>query len=149
MSTEIIKAGIEYKREILELVVEFYGIDRKDKRANTLKGCIAEFLNYPKYGSAFIIKYAGEIVGYVILAFGFSFEYGGRDSFIDEFYIKPEYREKGIGGIALDYIIKYARTTGIKAIHLEVKEKHKKAERLYIKKGFKEHKNKFMSLTLS
>lgn len=75
-------------------------------------------------------------------------ECGGRDAFIDEFYIKEDFRNKGIGSQALDYVIKYARTTGLKALHLEVKEKHKEASRLYVRNGFDSHKGKFMTLKL-
>jgi diamine N-acetyltransferase len=73
---------------------------------------------------------------------------GGRDAFIDEFYIKEDYRNKGIGNEVLDYIIKYSKTTGIKALHLEVKKKHNDAARLYERNGFVLHNSKFMSLKL-
>jgi GNAT superfamily N-acetyltransferase len=35
-------------------------------------------------------------LGYIVLAFGFSFETGGRNAFIDELYVAPEHRGKGI-----------------------------------------------------
>jgi ribosomal protein S18 acetylase RimI-like enzyme len=149
MKTEIVKIGMEYKTEIQKLVLEFYGIDSKNPIAKMLNGCISELLNYPKYGSVFLIKQSNVIVGYIILSFGYTIEFGGRDAFVDEFYIKEEFRNKGIGGSALDYIVKYAKTTGLKALHLEVKEKHNNAVRLYERKGFKSRSSKIMSLKLN
>jgi GNAT superfamily N-acetyltransferase len=149
MKIEIAKAGIEYKSEILELLTEFYGTDMETPLAKKLSGTLTELLNYPKYGNVFIIKSGVDIIGYLILTFGYSIEHGGRDAFIDEFYIKENYRNKGIGKEALDYIIKYARTTGIKALHLQVKEKHKAAANLYVKSGFTLHDGSFMTVKLN
>ena len=148
MNVEISKVGIEYKTELHNLIAEFYGISLKDHLAKKLNSCLNEILNYPKYGSVFIIKSSVQIIGYIILTFGYSLKYGGRDAFIDEFFIKDSFRNKGIGSKALDYIIKYARTTGIKALHLEVKKKHKDAARLYERNGFGKRKSKFMTLKL-
>jgi len=148
MNVEISKVGIEYKPELHNLIAEFYGISLKYPLAKKLSSCLNEILNYPKYGSVFIIKSSVQIIGYIILTFGYSLEYGGRDAFIDEFYIKENFRNKGIGSQALDYVIKYARTTGIKALHLEVKVKHKDAVRLYERNGFDKHKSKFMTLKM-
>ena len=148
MKTELIKVGIEYKTELHNLIKEFYSINSEDPLARKLYGCLTELLNYPKYGSVFLIKHSGLITGYIILTFSYSLEYGGRDAFIDEFYIKQEYRNKGVGSTALNHIIKYARTTGLKALHLEVKEKHSRAVRLYERTGFTSHRSKFMLLKL-
>lgn len=149
MKIEISKAGIEYKSEILELLTEFYATDVESPLAKKLRGTLTELLIYPKYGNVFIIKSGVDIIGYLILTFGYSIEYGGRDAFIDEFYIKENYRNKGIGKEALDYIIKYARTTGIRALHLQVKEKHKAAKNLYEKSGFTFQDGRFMTMKLS
>ena len=148
MNVEISKVGIEYKPELHNLIAEFYGISLKDPIAKKLNSCLNEVLINPKYGSVFIIKSSVQIIGYIILTFGYSLEYGGRDAYIDEFYIKEGFRNKGIGSKALEYVVKYARTTGIKALHLEIKNKHKDAARLYERNGFSKRKSKFMTLRL-
>lgn len=149
MKTEIIKCGIEYVNEIHRLALKFYEITSDNPLSEKLKGTLAELLTHPKYGAVFLMKQSNNYMGYVILAFGFSIEYGGRDGFIDEFYINPVHRDKGIGTIAIEYIIKYSKATGIKALHLEVKEKHQNAEKFYVKNGFVTHNSKFMSLKLN
>ena len=148
MNVEISKVGIEYKPELHNLIAEFYGISLKDPIAKKLNSCLNEVLINPKYGSVFIIKSSVQIIGYIILTFGYSLEYGGRDAYIDEFYIKEGFRNKGIVSKALEYVVKYARTTGIKALHLEIKNKHKDAARLYERNGFSKRKSKFMTLRL-
>ena len=148
MKTEIIKCGIEYKSEIHSLIIEFYELEDNQPLSEKLKSTLAELLAHPKYGSVFIIKLANEYIGYAVLCFGFSLEYGGRDAFIDEFFIRKDFRNKEIGSEILDYLCKYAKTTGIKALHIELKEKHKEAERLYERKGFSVHSGNFLSKVL-
>src|SRR5918996_6338733 len=46
---------------------------------------------------AWLVRLAGESVGYVVVSLGFSLESGGRDGFIDELYIAPAARGGGIG----------------------------------------------------
>ena len=148
MKTEIIKCGIEYKSEIYSLVLEFYGLTTDDPHSEKLSSTLAELLTHPKYGAVFLIKKESDFVGYAILCFGFSLMYGGRDAFIDELFIREDFRNKKIGSEVIDYLCKYARTTGIKALHIEVKEKHKEAGRLYERKGFSVHSGNFLSKVL-
>jgi GNAT superfamily N-acetyltransferase len=72
----------------------------------------------------------------VVLTFGFSFEYGGRDAFIDELYLEAAHRGKGIGGLTIDFVSEQAKVLGVKALHLEVERHNDWGNRLYRKKGF-------------
>ncbi len=149
MKTEILKCGIEYKNEIYAMILGCYELTADDPQSEKLKSTLAELLAHPKYGSVFLIKQANEYVGYAVLCFGYSLEYGGRDAFIDELFIKKDFRNKKIGSEVLDYICKYANTTGIKTLQVEVKEKHQDAARLYERKGFSLHSGKYLSLVMT
>jgi len=61
----------------------------------------------------------------VVLAFGFSFEYKGRDAFIDELFLKEAYRKKGIGGQTMRFVEQQAKELGVHAIHLEVEKSNR------------------------
>jgi GNAT superfamily N-acetyltransferase len=149
MKTEILKCGIEYKSEIHAMILECYESTADDPKSEKLKSTLSELLAHPKYGSVFLIKQVNEYIGYAVLCFGYSLEYGGRNAFIDDLFIKKDFRNKKIGSEVLDYICKYANTTGIKALQVEVKEKHKDAARLYEHKGFSIQSGKFLSLYLT
>jgi len=55
-----------------------------------------------------------EFVGYIALCVGYSIEFAG----LDEFYIHPEFRSKGIGTKVLVLVKAEARKMEIQAIHL-------------------------------
>jgi GNAT superfamily N-acetyltransferase len=71
------------------------------------------------------------------LTFGFSFEYGGRDAFIDEFFIKEGFRGKGIGKLVLKLLEPLALEAGVQTLHLEVEPHNSAGNQLYLNAGFK------------
>ena len=88
------------------------------------------------YGKAWLICCGAEYVGYVVLTISFSFEYRGYDAFIDELYIAEEYRRKGIGRRAMEFVEVEAVELGVNAIHLEVTDGNDPAIGLYRRVGY-------------
>lgn len=74
-------------------------------------------------------------VGYLAIAFGYSIELGGRDAFVDEFYIREAVRGRGMGGQALQLVLPTLKAMGVKAVHMEVS-RGNAAARLYARAGF-------------
>ncbi len=100
---------------------------------------LRKLLVSPELGHAWVF-FDGEIpVGYVVLTFGYSFEYHGRDSFVDELYIEPLYRRRGIGRRAMEFLEERARELGVNAIHLEVDRGNDPAAELYRRAGYDDH----------
>jgi GNAT superfamily N-acetyltransferase len=114
--------------------IDNYPFDEALRRKN-----LSSFIENTLLGRLWLITHEDYIVGYAVLAFGFSFEFKGRDAFIDELYIEESFRGKGIGGKTLDYILAQAKDLGINAIHLEVEKHNERGNLLYQKKGFKDH----------
>ncbi len=111
--------------------IDGYDFDRILYEKNLL-----EFSVNKSLGRLFLIKIQHKSIGYIVLTFGFSFEYKGKDAFIDEFYIKDEYRNKGVGKKTMEFIETIARKLDIQAIHLEVEKHNSHANNLYTKQGF-------------
>ena len=110
-----------------------------DFDAPVVRQALRRFLASPDLGQAWVF-FDGEIpVGYIVLTFGYSFEYHGRDSFIDELYIEPQYRRRGLGRRALLFVEERARELGVTAIHLEVDQGNDAAAELYRRTGYEDH----------
>ena len=138
MKIQFLKAEEKDVPEILEMMGEFNAIDNYPfDKARTKKNLI-EFLGNQNLGRTWIIKKDSQYIGYIILGFGFSFEHNGRDAFIDELYLRTEYRHKGFGNLAMDFILEEAPKLGVSVIHLEVEQHNKGASTLYRKKGFRD-----------
>ncbi|MHC0053089.1 GNAT family N-acetyltransferase [Actibacterium sp. D379-3] len=76
-------------------------------------------------------------VGYIAVAFGFSIELGGREAFIDEFFIREAVRGRGMGSQVLQILLPMLRQMGIRAVHMEVSHDNADAARLYQRAGFR------------
>ena len=100
---------------------------------------LRKFLASPDLGKAWVFLDRETLVGYIVLTFGYSFEFHGRDSFIDELYIEPQYRRQGIGRRAMQFVEERARELGVNAIHLEVDQGNDPAAELYRRAGYDDH----------
>jgi ribosomal protein S18 acetylase RimI-like enzyme len=113
-----------------------------------VREALRKFLASPDLGQAWVFFEEETPVGYIVLSFGYSFEYHGRDSFIDELYIEPQYRRQGIGRRAMQFTAERARELGVNAIHLEVDQGNDPAAELYRRAGYHDHVRSLMTKRL-
>ncbi len=139
MEVEFIRAGISDKGEVMTMMKDFYAIDGYGFDMDQAGKNFEHFVTHENLGRFWLIKFAGDLVGYVIMTFGYSFEYGGRDAFIDELFIKKDYRNQGIGEKVMVFLDKEALGLGVNALHLEVEGKNEKGQRLYRKNGYEDN----------
>ena len=88
------------------------------------------------------------VVGYVALCAGYSIEHGGRDGFVDELYVIPEARGRGLGAALMAFAEKAAREKGISTLHLEVERGNARAQTLYRSRGYEDTGRVLMSKRL-
>jgi ribosomal protein S18 acetylase RimI-like enzyme len=97
---------------------------------------------------AWLVRQGDQTLGYVIITLGFSVEYGGRDGFVDDLYLVPETRGRGLGREVLEFTVAQAAALGIGTLHLEVETDNERATRLYRAAGFVETGRRLMRLSL-
>lgn len=90
----------------------------------------------PHLGRLWVARQGETLVGYVAVALGFSFEYRGREAFVDELFIAESHRGRGLGREALELAEAYCREKGVNALHLEVEHHRGPALELYRRRGF-------------
>src|SRR5262249_49208787 len=96
-------------------------------------------------GRVFLIFLANEVAGYAVLTFGYSLEFHGRDAFVDEIYLRAEYRGLGIGKRALGFLTGVCAENSVSALHLEVERSNTQAQAVYRKFGFEDHDRYLMT----
>lgn len=142
-------AATENDIEILvQMMRDFYAIDGYPMETETSKVLFRQFISDENLGKCWLIGYENQTVGYVILTFIFSFEFGGMIAFVDELYIKEEFRGKGIGKESIDFIQFEAKKRDLKLLFLEVEHHNSNAKKLYLDKGFHEHKRQLLAYPL-
>jgi diamine N-acetyltransferase len=109
---------------------------------------LREFLANLNLGRVWIFSEDAVPVGYIVLTMGYGFEYHGRDAFVDELYVEPQYRRRGIARQALQFVEEQAREMGVQAIHLEVDHGNDPALELYRGSGYQDHSRYLMTKRL-
>jgi GNAT superfamily N-acetyltransferase len=137
MTPEIKIASIEDLEILLPLVRAFHEFEdlhiTEEQRKNSLTALLANV----ELGGIWLIYANRQPVGYIALCLGYSIEFAGKDAFIDEFYITPEFRGQGLGKQTLEFIKIAAKDLDIRAIHLEVARTNTNAHKLYTYSNFK------------
>ena len=106
---------------------------------------VTNFLAHPDWGSLWLLEDDGQAVGYVALTYGFTFEFQGRDAFVDELFILDSHRNQGAGSYALQFIQQQASALGLVAIHLQTEAYNSRARKLYEQLGFVDGKRQTLT----
>ena len=102
-------------------------------------------LREPERGRVWLIEQAGVPAGYLVVTWGFSLEFHGRDAYIDELYVAPAHRGVGLGGEAIALAEDVCRGQGVLALHLEVDLDNERAHAFYGRNGFAERGHRLMT----
>ncbi len=142
----------------IDLIVDFsHRLNREDPAFTgdfhfeeaAVRDALAQLLAEPSLGQVRLICDADRPLGYVVLTFGFSLESHGRDLLIDEIYLLPDYRGRGIGRQVINQLEAEARTLGITRLYLEVERPNQQAQAFYRRLGFEDHNRYLMSKWLT
>ena len=143
------EATTSQEKECLEMIQDFYLIDQYPFDHSAASINFQEFISKEHLGRFWLLRLNQEIIGYLILTFGYSFEYQGRDAFIDEFYLKEAYRGKGYGSRILEQLDDEAKSLNVNAIHLEVERTNKAGNRIYNRSGYVGNDRSLLTKVLS
>ena len=134
---------------ILAMMIDFYAIDSYPMDNRHSRKLLGEFIANENLGKAWLIEWENITIGYVILTYVFSFEYGGTIVFLDELYVAEKARSKGIGKQTMGFIQSESRKLNVKLIYLEVETHNEKAQQLYLNSGFETHRRKLLSYKIN
>ena len=137
MNAEIKIVSIEDLEILLPLVRAFHEFEDIPIADDRRKSSLTMLLVNKELGGIWLIYCDRQPVGYIALSVGYSIEFGGKDAFINEFYIRPEFRGKGLGTQTLEFMKIAAKDLDIRATHLEVARTNTNAHRLYARANFK------------
>ncbi len=135
METTIRDMTIEDTDAVLEMMRVFYASPAVFTNGSDeiflkdIENCIKN----RQYLEGYIIESSNNILGYAMIAKSFSTEFGKMCIWIEDLYIKEDYRGLGIGKTFFDFITnKYTNCI----FRLEVEEENERAIKLYKKCGF-------------
>jgi ribosomal protein S18 acetylase RimI-like enzyme len=129
-------AAVGDREAVVGLMREYYALDRLAFDPRVARSAVQRLLEDPTLGRVWVCEAAGQAVGYVVLTLGYSLEWGGRDAFVDELYLRAPYRGRGLGRQAMTIVERECRTRRVRALHLEVARRNSAARAFYRRLGF-------------
>jgi ribosomal protein S18 acetylase RimI-like enzyme len=139
VSVEIREATPADEELVVEMMREFYLIEHLPYDDAVARRALRGLLSDRGAGVAFIVRDAAGVAGYLVLTFGYSLEFHGRDALVDELYVREPLRGRGLGSALIASAEALCRAEGIRAMHLEVDRSNEHAKRLYHRAGYRDH----------
>lgn len=135
MSTIIRMMMREDKKEVFEMMQVFYASPAVLSNGSTeiFENDIENCVNDSPYLEGYIFEEDGEIQGYAMVAKSYSTEFGRPCMWIEDLYIKEQYRGMGIGSRFFKHLDE--KYKGV-IFRLEVEEENEKAIKVYEKCGY-------------
>ena len=101
-----------------------------------------------EHGRFLVARTGGRVAGVASYSFAWPMETGGLVVWLEELYVDPSSRERGIGNQLVEATIAAARAAGALAVDLEVEDSQRRVETLYRRHGFRPHTRRHWMLAL-
>lgn len=136
MTVAMRQASAHDLADLLELMHEFYAEAGYSLNLDRARAAFLPLLAPGQLGQAWLAVVDGQVAGHVVLTFCYSMEYGGRSAFVDDLFVRPALRNRGVGRALVDHARAICEALGIRAMHLEVARTNGPAQSVYRAVGF-------------
>jgi diamine N-acetyltransferase len=136
MSVSLKIAEVTHLEELMPLIFELYSIEGVTSPQDRTRSALIKLLGDSSLGLVFEIRSEEALAGHIIMTYGYDIEYGGRDAWITDFYVRPNFQGRGVGTQALQLLEEIAKARGVRALHLMVYDANHRAKGVYLRAGF-------------
>src|SRR5438477_4808534 len=106
--------------DLLELMHEFYAEAGFPLNPDRARAAFLPLLVPGRLGEVWLAELDGQVAGHLVLTFCYSMEYGGRSAFVDDLFVRPTLRNRGVGRALVEHARAVCEELGVRAMHLEV-----------------------------
>jgi ribosomal protein S18 acetylase RimI-like enzyme len=114
---------------------------------SVVRSNLGELLQNRAFGLIYFVSDPHRAIAYLVICFDYSLEYRGKGAWVDELFVEPDHRQRGIGARLLDLAESASREHGAQYLHLEVTHGNRAIE-LYRRRGLVDHNRYLMTKPL-
>jgi len=114
-----------------------YGLDR-----DLAEKAFAVILSDEHLGYVWLIDEETKVVGYIVLTLRFGMEYGGLMACVDDLFVVPHSRNKGLATATLALVRDFCKSIDVRAITVEVSHSNGSAQTVYRRLGLAEARDR-------
>ena len=139
---DVTAADLDTLVPLMRAYYEFDGIPFEAARA---RNAVMGLIQNDALGKAWLIIQGNEVAGYVVITYDYGLESGGREAFIDELYLKADYRGQGIGRTTIRFLEQFCASVGVRTLLLGVEPENTEAQAFYQVVGFEDRRLRMMT----
>ena len=123
--------------QLLSLIRRYWEFEQiADFQALRIEMLLQRLLDEPRLGAAWVAEESGQLAGYLVAATVLSLEHGGLMAEIDELFVLPEQRTRGIGAQLLAAAEAALAARGYVRLQLQLAEDNSIAAAFYERRGY-------------
>jgi len=130
-------------------MVEFYAEAGLQLAGEAAEHAFLGLIDRTDLGEIWLVEEGGTPAGYLVLTFTYSMEFGGTRAFVDDFFVTPSSRGRGLGGKLLDAVRLACSERDVRALVVETGPADHPARSLYARAGFVDHGRVLLAQPLS
>jgi GNAT superfamily N-acetyltransferase len=148
MNALVIRQAVPLDEPLVMRFAEAFHQEDGHPLASTGPDAVRTLLKGSALGSIYLLEEEGLPLGYFALCFTMSLEFGGLVVILDDLYVVPEARGRGIGSSVLAKVEAVAKEKNAVQIFLEVEKANERAFGFYQRKGWRRRDRHMMEKNL-
>jgi GNAT superfamily N-acetyltransferase len=134
---------------LVALMTDFYAESDFVLPAAAARRAFQALFAMPALGTVWLAEEDGVPIGHLVLAITFSMEYGGLRGLVDDLYVRPIARGRGVGAALLQAAHDDARARGLRVLQVETGLESHRARSLYARAGYVDSGHALLTLALA
>lgn len=130
---------------LLSLLVQYCVDVGTELSEDHLQAAMVPLIQRPELGDLLVAEQNGELIGYVVITWGWGIESGGAEALVDEMFVTSNYRNQGVGTLLMTAALQRAQEHEVKVVFLETELDNPESRALYDRLGFELESSIWMS----
>ena len=101
-----------------------------------LTAAVTPLLQGSELGEIWVLEHEQQLIGYLVIGWGWGIESGGREALIDEVFVSHAHRNQGLGTRLVEAALTRAKELDAKTVFLETEQSNPESRKLYQNLGF-------------
>ena len=135
--TIVRRAGRSDVGALVDLMREFYVEASYSLDREWAEAAFSELFENPDRGCVWIAEAAGTAAGHAVLTVRYTMEHGSLSGYIDDLFVRPRFRRRGIARALVSELFVEGRRRGCRSVYVEVGAENTPAIRLYNQFGLR------------
>ena len=101
-----------------------------------LTAAVTPLLQGSELGEIWVLEHEQNLIGYLVIGWGWGIESGGKEALIDEVFVSHAHRNQGLGTRLVQAALTRAKELDAKTVFLETEQSNPESRKLYQNLGF-------------